>query len=356
MIADLHCDTISKLREYRLGRLVPETLGIDERVCRRSCREENGLLKNQFHLDMERMKQAGYLLQNFAIYIDSDIDSDVHEAYREMYHLFLDEMQSNADSIGQVFCYQDIEDNRNSGRMSALLTVEEGQTADTPKHLEQLFADGVRLITLTWNHRNVLGCPNCIRPDGGFSLNVPNTEDGLTEYGLYVISHMEEMGMMIDVSHLSDRGFYDVYENTKKPFLASHSNARAVTNHVRNLTDDMIRKLSGRGGIIGVNFETTFLGLPENCGIAAVVRHLEHLLDVGGEECLALGSDFDGIKGNPELTGVQDMEKLRNALQQAGWKQSTLDKLFFANVLRFYRDVLPREMKRRRDGKGESNW
>ncbi len=336
MIADLHCDTISKLQDYKLGRLVE---------CDKQFNENGGaaqqLYRNTFHLDLERMKQAGYLLQNFAIYIDSDIDPDVYGAYREMYRLFQDEMRENADRIRQVFQFSDILQNQAEGKMSALLTLEEGQAAGTTEQLEQLFRDGVRLITLTWNHRNVLGCPNCIRPDGTQSLTVPNTEEGLTEYGLYAIARMEELGMLVDVSHLSDRGFYDVYENTKKPFLASHSNARAVTPHVRNLTDDMIRKLSGRGGVIGVNFETTFLGVPEDCGIAAVVRHLEYLRNVGGEDCLAFGSDFDGIKGNPELTGVQDMERLWEALCRTGWKQSTLDKLFYANVLRFYRDVLP---------------
>jgi len=334
MIADLHCDTISKLRDYSLRR-------VGEDKSQQCCYENNILLRNRFHLDLERMKQAEYLLQNFAIYIDSDIDEDVYGAYCEMHHLFQDEMQKNTDIIGQIFRFSDIDANRKMGRMSAMLTVEEGQAADSPEHLEQLFADGVRLITLTWNHRNALGCPNCIRPDGTHSITHPNTEDGLTEYGFRVIARMEELGMMIDVSHLSDRGFYDVYENTTKPFLASHSNAREVKPHVRNLSDDMIRALSARGGIIGVNFEATFLGEENDCGVAAVIRHLEHLRKVGGEECLALGSDFDGIKGNPELTGVQDMELLREALYRAGWKPNLLDKLFYENLLRFYRDVLP---------------
>ena len=341
MIADLHCDTISKLRDYRLGRLGTEASETEAGECREHFREGNRLFLNQFHLDLTRMKQAGYLLQNFALYIDSETDSDVYGTYREMYAIFREELQENSDDIRQVFGFTDIVRNREAGRMSAMLTVEEGQAADTPEHLEQLFADGVRLITLTWNHRNALGCPNCIRPDGTYSLTVPNTEEGLTAYGFDVIAQMEVRRMMIDVSHLSDRGFYDVYSNTKKPFLASHSNARAVTPHVRNLTDDMIRKLSSRGGVIGVNFETTFLGASYDCGIAAVVRHLEYLRRVGGEDCLALGSDFDGIKGNPEIRGVQDMDRFVTALQRSGWKQGAIDKLLYANVLRFYRDVLP---------------
>lgn len=334
MIIDLHCDTISKLRDDALGRLDAEK-GCAHRG------EKNQLLRNGFHLDLERMKQAGYFLQNFAIYIDSDMDPDVYGAYCEMYRIFCDELQKNEGMIRPVFRFSDIAKNQREGKMSALLTVEEGQVADSTERLEQLFQDGVRLITLTWNHRNSLGCPNCIRPDGTMSLTVPNMEDGLTKYGFEVVACMEELGMMIDVAHLSDRGFYDVYESTTKPFLASHSNARTVTPHVRNLTDDMIRKLSLRGGIIGVNFETTFLGAENDCGIAAVIRHLEYLRKVGGEECLALGSDFDGIKGNPDLTGVQDMERLWEVLHRKGWNQRVLDKLFYANVLRFYQDVIP---------------
>ena len=326
MIIDLHCDTISKLRDCRLGRMEARS---------------DKLFQNEFHLDLERMKQADYFLQNFAIYIDSDMDPDVFGAYQEMYRIFRKEMQRNVESIRQVYGFSDIQKNRRDGKISALLTVEEGQVAGSPRRLDELYADGVRLITLTWNHRNALGCPNCIRPDGTLSLTVPNMKDGLTEYGFWVIARMEELGMMIDVSHLSDRGFYDVYENTTKPFLASHSNARAITPHVRNLTDDMIRKLSLRGGIIGINFETTFLGEESDCGIAAVIRHLEHLRNVGGEDCIALGSDFDGIKGNPQLQGVQDMEKLETALRRTGWKENTIDKLFFGNALRFYEDVLP---------------
>lgn len=319
MIADLHCDTISKLRDYRLGRLGTE-----------SPDSAPDLYKNLFHLDVERMVRADYMMQNFAVYIDSEVDPDVYTAYKDMYCIFREELQKNATYIRLVTGYSDISKNQKAGKMSALLTVEEGQVADTMERLEEIFRDGVRLITLTWNHRNALGCPNCICP-----------KEGLTAYGFDVIARMEELGMMIDVSHLSDKGFYDVCANTKKPFLASHSNARAVTRHVRNLTDDMIRKISERGGIIGINFETTFLGPPEDCGIAAVVRHLEYMRKTGGEECLALGSDFDGILGNPELTGVQDMERLREALYKAGWRQSSLDKLFSENVLRFYREVLP---------------
>lgn len=335
MVIDLHCDTISKLRDYRLGRPVNNEKEFD------GSEKVSQLYRNPFHLDIERMKQEEYLLQNFAIYIDSDLDPDVDEAYCAMYQIFQEEMKRNRQHICQVFSFSDILQNRKNGEISALLTVEEGQVADSISRLDELYRDGVRLITLTWNHKNVIGCPNCIRPDGSYSLTMPNTEDGLTEYGFDVIARMEELGIIIDVSHLSDRGFFDVYENTKKPFLASHSNARSMTMHVRNLTDDMIRKIGTRGGVIGVNFETTFLGPEKDCGIAAVVRHLEYLRNIGGEDLLALGSDFDGIKGNPELRNVRDMRRLWDALHRAGWKQSTLDKLYHENVLRFYRDVLP---------------
>lgn len=322
MIVDLHCDTISRIREER-----------------RKGREVN-LYRNNLHLDLCRMKEAGYVLQNFAIYIDSEEDPDVQAAYQEMYRIFCDEMSQNQSIIRQVKSYQDIEKNWAEGRMSALLTIEEGEVVNSVRNLEEAYKNGVRLITLTWNHKNSIGCPNRIQPDGAVNESIPNTTEGLTEYGRELVCRMEELGIAIDVSHLSDRGFLDVYETIKGPFLASHSNARELTPHVRNLTRDMIRKIGERGGIIGANFEVSFLDSIHGNGIESVVHHLEYIRQTGGMDCVALGSDFDGIDGNPELRGVQDMQKLEQALVKAGWTTDMCERLLYKNVFRFYREVL----------------
>ena len=221
-------------------------------------------------------------------------------------------------------------------------------------------------MALSWNYSNELGFPNLDSRQGEELqeavkdqaspaakqavldyLNTPNETDGLTETGIVFVQEMEKLGMIVDVSHMSDAGFYDVLKYTEKPFVASHSNARAICPCARNLSDDMIRRLAGRGGVMGLNFCADFLTqvLPgeRNPGtIAAVVDHARHIVSVGGEECLGLGSDFDGIDTHAELTGADRIERLADALKKGGFTERQLDKIFGENVLRVYRELLRR--------------
>ena len=232
--------------------------------------------------------------------------------------------------------------------MSAMLTVEEGAVCKGEiEKLRSLYDMGVRMLTLTWNYPNELGYPNLKRERKGCEdyFFTPNEECGLTETGREFVAEMEALGMIVDVSHLSDAGFRDVLDCTNKPFVASHSNARAICGHVRNLTDDMIRKLSERGGCTGLNFYAHFLrtvsrGEYNPGALEDVVRHAKHIAKVGGVEVLALGSDFDGIDTNEALPGVQCMEWLWDALRRGGFRESELEKIFYGNVLRVYREIL----------------
>ena len=155
---------------------------------------------------------------------------------------------------------------------------------------------------------------------------------------------MESLGMIPDVSHLSDAGFDDVWECTKKPFVASHSNAREICPSLRNLTDDRIRKLADRGGCMGLNYYDKFLvdggsNDPEQL-FAAIAGHARHIANVGGAEVLGLGSDFDGIPVNTALPGAEAMPLLWEALKKAGFSERELDGIIRKNVLRVYREVL----------------
>jgi len=223
--------------------------------------------------------------------------------------------------------------------------VEEGAVCKGEiEKLHSLYDIGVRMLTLTWNYPNELGYPN-LDSNRKTDSYTPDTKKGLTEKGREFVAEMERLGMIVDVSHLSDGGFWDVAESTSKPFVASHSNAREVCRHVRNLSDDMIRLLADRGGCMGLNFYADFLkeSLEESLkpgGIEDVVRHALHITNVGGIEVLGLGSDFDGIDTNAELPGVQSMGALWDALCKAGFRESELDKIFYGNVLRVYRQVL----------------
>ena len=323
-VIDMHCDTIDRLLSLKEeGK--PEEL------------RENGL-----HIDLLRMKESGYLLQNFALFVYLK-KGDPWERVCMLHELYEKEMEQNRDLISPVLQFSDIAENEKAGRMSALLTVEEGAACKGElEKLRELYRWGVRMMTFTWNFPNELGWPNLSK---GGSHYEPNTTQGLTERGKEFVAEMEALGMIPDVSHLSDAGFYDVLAVTKKPFVASHSNARVISPWVRNLTDDMIRKLSERGGVMGLNFCADFLedvpkGQKNPGTIAAVVRHAKHIVDVGGIDVLGLGSDFDGIDTHEELPGAQSMGALWDAMKSAGFTEEQLDRIFWKNVLRVYEEIL----------------
>ncbi len=358
-IADMHCDTISRLLDL-------EETG-----------EQEGLRENTGHLDLLRMRQGGYMLQNFALFVELSRERDPWERVCRLYECYRREMERNGDLIAPVLRFDDIAANEAAGKLSSMLTVEEGAVCKGEiGKLRKLYDMGVRMLTLTWNFPNELGYPNRVgeltekvgrlgklmrecpgegaeyqalqaqaRPLLEEYFHTPNTTGGLTERGREFVAEMEALGMIPDVSHMSDAGFYDVLAVTNKPFVASHSDARAVCPNVRNMTDDMIRKLAERGGVMGLNYCADFLEeLPageKNPGtIAAVVRHARHIMNVGGIEVLGLGSDFDGIDTHQELPGAESMGRLWEALKAAGFTEGQLDLVFSGNVLRVYRDTL----------------
>ena len=257
-------------------------------------------------------------------------------------------MRKYPDQIGIVKSYQDIEENRKKGRMSAMLTMEEGAACEGKLEYLRIFYElGVRMFTFTWNHPTELAWPNHVIMHGfqaGFCE--PDMEHGLTEKGFEFLEEMERIGMILDVSHLGDKGIYDVIAHAKKPFVASHSNARALCGHVRNLTDEMIRGIAQKGGVIGMNFAPAFLrdekdwGSPKAVSVEDVVRHIRHMIQVGGMECVGLGSDLDGCKISFEIESAADMPLLINCLEKNGFTASQIDKICFENVLRLYKEVL----------------
>ncbi len=342
-VIDMHCDTIYTLLEAE---------GRSEKQMGCAAANEGaedlttGLRRNGGHLDLLRMRESNYLLQNFALFVNMGKDGDPWERVCRLHEVYRRELEKNSDIIAPVYEFGDIAKNEAAGKLSALLTVEEGGVCKgEPEKLRQLYDWGVRMVTLTWNYSNELGAPNIRAGHWEETYFTPNLREGLTERGKEFVMLMEELGMIPDVSHLSDAGFYDVLAVTKKPFVASHSNAREICGCVRNLSDDMIRKLADRGGCMGLNFCADFLeAVPagqKNPGtVEAVVQHAKHIAKVGGIEVLGLGSDFDGIDTNEGIPGAQSMERLWEALKQADFTESQLDKIFWKNVLRVYEDTL----------------
>lgn len=211
------------------------------------------------------------------------------------------------------------------------LDVNEGAIEGDLDRLEHLYAEGVRSMTLVWNYENEIGFPS---QTPGFQSK------GLKKFGFEVLEKMETLGMLVDVSHLSDQGFWDIYQHAQKPFIASHSCSRSIQNHPRNLTDAMIRGIAEKGGVIGLNYFGVFLNGTMKSTLDAMVKHAIHILNVGGSEVLALGSDFDGFKGIAEMAEISQIGKLQEALQKHGMSDSQIEKIMYCNSLRVIREIL----------------
>lgn len=324
---DMHCDTIGEIYEnHRNG-------------------GRASIRANSFHLDLEKMKKGGYGLQNFALFVHLGRTERPFEQAMEMVDTFYEEMEANRDLIGVVKCYEDIERCWDEGRMGAMLTLEEGGVClGNVAYLRDFYRLGVRMMTLTWNFANELAWPNRIVTEGPEKGCYPDTEHGLTERGIEFLEEMERLGMIIDISHLGDAGIWDVFSHTTRPFVASHSNARALASHPRNLTDDMIRKLGERGGVAGINYCPAFLrdwkhGEKKSL-IEDMVRHMRYMANVGGMGCVGLGSDFDGIVGELELCDGSRLPLLEAEMRRQGFTGSEIEAVFSGNVLRVYREIL----------------
>lgn len=224
----------------------------------------------------------------------------------------------------------DLHKNLREGKVSAFLTLEDGRAlAGSLERLRRYYDLGVRLISLTWNDANCLGWPN--------SRDTLVMEKGLTEFGIEAVKAMEDLGILIDVSHLSDGGFWDVARYSEKPFLASHSNCREVVPHPRNLTDEMIRCIADRGGIVGVNFTPEFLSPDPGTQMSEVqmiIQQLLHLKKVGGICCAAIGSDFDGMEASSGVTSPDWLYTLWDGLKSAHFTDDEIDAITTKNALR----------------------
>lgn len=308
-IIDLHCDTIDRLLDT------------------------NGILKkNNFSIDMEKLKKGNSMAQFFAMYVSLHTVEDPLRHCLNMIDKFYNEIDNN-DEISLATNYKSLMSNYNNDKISAFLTIEEGGVlGGSLSNLRNFYRLGVRLITLTWNFENELGYPNAL----------PECKDmGLKKFGIEVVEEMNRLGMIIDVSHLSDGGFYDVAKYSNKPFIASHSNARSLCSHKRNLTDDMIRILGEKGGITGLNFEKGFLNDNGKGNIKDMINHVKHIVKIGGEDVIALGTDFDGISPDGlEIANMGEIDKLISALKKEGFSESFIDKFAYKNALRVIKEVM----------------
>jgi membrane dipeptidase len=217
--------------------------------------------------------------------------------------------------------------------VAAALAIEGGAALNGKlENIERFWGMGVRMVTLTWNAENELG--------GG-----AGTELGLKPFGRLAVAEMERLGMAVDASHLSDKAFWDLCETARRPFLASHSNARAICGHKRNLTDRMFAEIARRGGIVGLCFHKGFIREDgENGAVEDLLRHVHHFLAHGGEDTLALGSDFDGCDTPDYLSeGIGRFAYLAESMERSGIPAETVDKIFFGNANRYFTQLTMNE-------------
>lgn len=319
-VVDMHCDTIGELWKA-------EKAG-----------SPFSLRSNGLHIDLEKMQKGDYLLQNFAMFVFLGREKDPLVNVLEMIDVYRRHMAENRDIIAPVLRYEDIEKNAAAGKMSGMLTIEEGGVLKgSPYVLRNLYELGVRMLTLTWNFENELGYPNTIVKREDYD---PAKKYGLKEAGISIVQEMNDLGMILDVSHLGDDGFWDVVNYSKSPFVASHSNARSICGHTRNLTDEMIRALADKGGVTGINFCGDFLNPNGKSRVADMVRHMKHIKNAGGIGVLGLGTDYDGIDGDLELQNCSKMQRLAEEMEHQGFSVGEIEQVFYGNVLRLYRDVL----------------
>ena len=286
------------------------------------------------HLDFYRM-QNNIDLQLMAIFIENQYKPhNILIKTLELINL-LDEQISQVNFVHKILNKKHVEEFSNS-TVKVLLTVEGGDSlTGSIRVLRCLFNLGVRSLTLTWNNRNEIG-DGCAEDPGGY---------GLSKFGKKVIWEMNKLGMLIDVSHLAEQGFWDVLNTTNMPIIASHSCCKKIFDHPRNLSDQQLKALAENQGVIGINFYPYFLSdKPHDASIDDVIKHIIHASNIMGTEHVGLGSDFDGIDKVPK--GLEDVTKIRDLstkLKEVGFSKVEIANIMGNNYLRVLKKVLPNE-------------
>lgn len=305
-VFDLHCDAALHL------------LGED-------LNQAGSLKKSDGHIDLERAQAFPGYAQCFACFTSPLLEEEYHLSpiviFEREIATIQREVDKNKKKIALAYTPEEIEANREKGKMSAVLTIEgpAGFGFD-PELLESLFLAGFRISTLGWNEQN---------PLTGSHL----TGGGLTDMGRTYVRNAQDLGMLVDVSHISDEGFWDILKITRGPVIASHSNSRAVCPHSRNLTDDMFRAIRDTGGVVGINQYATFLG--ENATLDTVCDHILHFMELDPEcKHIALGGDLDGCDALPQgFGGLQGYEPLSQRLLERGLSEENVMDLYWNNAL-----------------------
>jgi len=310
IVVDAHCDTLTAILEQQ---------------------RHLGEYSGKGHLDLPRLKTGGIKVQFFAAFIAPQFKSFALHRALELIDLYYREIEANNKDIVHIENSTGIYDALAAGKIASLLSVEGGEALECSLEvLRMLYRLGVRSLTLTWNNRNELG-------DGVFEVKAGG---GLTSFGFAVVKELNCLGMLVDISHLAEKGFWEVLKISGQPVMASHSNCKALCANPRNLSDQQIEALAEKGGVMGITYVPDFLGGKE-ASVKEVLDHIDHAVSIGGVECVGLGSDFDGMVQPP--SGLEDCSKISiitRGLIERGYHQSTIKKILGENFLRIIKQVL----------------
>lgn len=309
VIVDAHCDTVTKIMEV-----------------------EGNLKTNTCHTDLNRMGKYGGFVQFFAAFIEP-VYGQAYAMKRavQIIDRLYNEIETYKDYVMLCCNYKEIEAALQQKKVAAFLSIEGGDALQGElSALRMFYKLGVRSICLTWNHRNEIA-------DG---VGEGATAGGLTVFGRDVVREMNDLGMIIDVSHLSEKGFWDVIELSKSPIIASHSNARKLCSHQRNLRDEQMLALKKNGGVMGMNFYPPFLTETPKAALVDIIRHIEYSTALLGCDHVGIGADFDGIEHTPEdVQGIQDMDSIFNELAKLNYSEEDISKIAGGNFLRIIKNV-----------------
>ena len=281
-----------------------------------------GLKSNSLHMDLERSWKFSPYAQMFAIWAPPEACED-GDRFTPILNNLLAELDKNSEKI--ILCKSAMQARSafRSGKTAAFIALEGAHIIYCrPDLLEIAYSRGVRSLNITWNNANTLSGSHCQEP-----------ERGLSHLGRQFVRLCNRLGILVDVSHLSEPGFWDVAETTSSPIIASHSNSRGVFDHTRNLSDDQFRAIIQQCGVAGINLCPDFIGAKPD--LDSLIEHILHFLDLGGEKNISIGTDFDGIdmpvKG---IGGIDDLDWLYDKLISCGSDENTAEDIFFNNLMR----------------------
>ncbi len=305
-IVDAHCDTAAKLLD-----------------------KGEPLFSNTGHLSLEMMQRYSGYVQFFAAWIAKEEQNPILRTLKIIDKLKT-EIQTNKSQIEEVRSAQDLVSVLENGKCGAVLAIEDARAlCGSLSVLRMYYKLGVRAITLAWNDDNDVA-------DGARSARGA----GLTDFGKSVVREMNRLHMIVDVSHIAPRGFWDVMSISSAPVMASHSNCSTVCAHKRNLDDKQIHALIGKQGFIGINLYPAFLSNGDRADIKTILRHMEHILSLGGENILGLGSDFDGVDALPKgISGAREYIALFDEMARIGYSDALIAKITHKNMINFMKRI-----------------